>query len=87
MEPEKCRSCGALIFWARNPKTGAFNPVDATPREDGNLILTLRPASGTLEFRFATKVDAATLAKHNRRYVSHFATCPNARQHRTRSAS
>lgn len=35
---EKCRSCGAEIYWAKT-EAGKLMPVDAEPAEDGNCVL------------------------------------------------
>lgn len=67
-----CRSCGAPIEWARTPK-GKRIPLDVEPRPDGNLAFV----AGEL-------VNAAGLPPEVERRVSHFATCPNAAQHRRR---
>jgi hypothetical protein len=66
-----CRSCGAPIFWARVATSGSSMPVNEKPDPKGNLILR----NG--EVRVQTKRDPAGL-----RYLSHFATCPKAKEHR-----
>lgn len=68
-----CNSCGADIFWVRT-KNGARMPLDAMPALDGNLELRGNVAV------FVTP-DANAVES---RYKSHFATCPNASQHRKR---
>jgi hypothetical protein len=64
-----CRSCGAEIIWAETI-TGSRIPVDATM---GATVFTLRPGamSGMPPVFVAVKP-----------YTSHFATCPNADEHR-----
>lgn len=68
-----CRTCGADLIWARS-KTDKPIPLDAAPVADGNLELKngraiyVRPGSPNL---FGVP-----------RYVSHFATCPDATHHR-----
>lgn len=63
---EKCRSCGAPIIWAKT-QAGKDTPLDAKP-------LRLAALGGDLFGRQITGVVEG--------YVSHFATCPNAKQHR-----
>lgn len=79
----RCFSCGAPITWAVTPK-GKRMPVDAEPVDDGNLVLE-RQKDGTLLALPASK--APTLPGLTQpRYVSHFATCPQAKEHRHRRA-
>jgi hypothetical protein len=55
-------------------------PVDADPVDDGNLTLVY-PSPGATPI--AVHADpGATLIGDPPRYRSHFATCPNADQHR-----
>ena len=63
-----CRTCQAPIIWAVTP-SGRRMPLDAEPREGGNV--TLR-ADGV----------AIVGGEGAVRYVSHFVTCPQAGQHR-----
>lgn len=69
----RCKSCGAAIVWARTIG-GKRMPVDAEPSAGGSVVLhgdgtcTVVPLSG--------KPDGVSLHK------SHFATCPNAEEHR-----
>jgi hypothetical protein len=75
--PSACRSCGASIIWAKTAN-GGLMPVDVTSVEGGNVDLD-RVRTG---FARATVVasDAGVF-----RYVSHFATCPDAAKHRKRA--
>ena len=62
-----CRSCGAEIVWAIT-EAGKRIPLDAEP-----------------ERRFVLTTDLATndqTARSTATYISHFATCPNAAEHR-----
>jgi hypothetical protein len=61
-----CRSCGADILWIET-EIGKAMPIDATPEKR----IILRPVGGTS--RVGKVVDT---------YISHFATCPEADQHR-----
>lgn len=67
---DTCKSCGAAVRWMMTPKGKAI-PLDPQPRDDGNLVII-----GSL----AWKSDGTP----GPRYVSHFATCPYADQHRKR---
>jgi hypothetical protein len=67
-----CRSCGAPIEWRRTVN-GKAMPIDAVPTPSGNLVID------------GHKVRAATEDEKvvpHLLYTSHFATCPDARQHR-----
>jgi hypothetical protein len=80
-----CRSCGAEIVWAFTPE-GHRMPVDAEPVDGGNVVLS--PASSPGQAPTATvvgrRVQASLFGDDGPRYVSHFATCPNADRHRRR---
>lgn len=66
-----CRSCHAPIIWAKT-KTGKRIPLDPKPVIGGNLVLI-------------DGVVGVTPPSHNvERYTSHFATCPNADEHRSK---
>lgn len=73
-DPVPCSSCGAPMIWAVTAKNGKPIPLDASPVPHGNVELEdgraiyVRPNSPNL---FGVP-----------RFVSHFATCPHARQHR-----
>jgi hypothetical protein len=66
-----CKSCGAEIIWAVT-ENGKRMPLDAQPIN--------RPSCFVLNDREDPPV--AVVAKGPSVYVSHFATCPNADQHR-----
>jgi len=66
----KCSSCGAEIIWTVTA-AGKRMPVDAAPIGKVTVLRT-NPA------------DALTpLSRQVYHFVSHFATCPNAHQHRS----
>ena len=71
-----CRSCGAPMFFARTPK-GKMIPLDRDPHPDGNIQFTEKG----VVFLSREAVQAGRLL-HSTRYLSHFATCPNSKQHR-----
>lgn len=84
-EPARCRSCGAEILWMKWPRSGKPMPVDAVAdmrepeKGGGKIVLTLKRELNELHGEvFNPKLHDA---KRNR-YTSHFATCPNANQHR-----
>ena len=63
-----CKSCGAPLDWQRLERGGKPIPLDPEPRADGNLYL-----DGGL----VRHVDLFT-PRNVTRYVTHFATCPDA---------
>ena len=74
----KCKSCGKQIQWLRL-KTGKWNPVDPgkIPYEpDPNGRMTLITMDGDV---VRGNLD---IMSHQYGYQSHFATCPDADQHR-----
>jgi ribulose 1,5-bisphosphate synthetase/thiazole synthase len=67
---DTCRSCGAAIIWAPSAMTNRLMPLDAIPVDAGTFVLT---ATGHAAYHPSSTAP---------RYVSHFATCPNAAAHR-----
>ena len=82
----RCASCSAEIVWCRT-KTGRRIPVNVDPVLVGNI--TVDDYGGLTELIGGSEPPitvhwASTGSLDGRpRYVSHFATCPNADQHRT----
>lgn len=77
-----CSSCTALIIWATTAR-GKAMPIDALPATDGNIRLDDRgPGRPPLAVVVATD-QADLLDSDQQRWKSHFATCPNADEHRT----
>lgn len=80
MKIGKCRSCGAEIIWAYMLPGKKAAPIDAAATYDGNIVLRDHGSS----------VVAHILAPGDHRsdneptYTSHFATCPDADEWRTR---
>lgn len=68
----ECKSCGAAITWA---KTENLKRMPLEKREDGNILIE----GGLIRFPSADRLAEVNPAA---RYVSHFATCPNAGSHR-----
>ena len=84
-DPSKCRSCGAEILWVKWPTSGKRMPVDAEPDwrplpKGGDIVLMLR--GGAFGELLAEKFNAERHGQDRNRYTSHFATCPNAAEHR-----
>lgn len=81
--PPTCRACKAPLIWAVTAANGKPIPVDPEPRDDGNLELGRRvPLKGGGSALLATVIDLDQLPLFELetppRYVSHFATCPDA---------
>jgi len=76
-----CLSCHAPVVWAQTER-GKRIPIDREPRPDGNLVLLgdILAGQGTL---FAAIFDPIRHTGKTR-FVSHFATCPHAGEHRRR---
>lgn len=74
----RCRSCDAPLIWATT-EAGKKMPLDRTPDPQG-IVLAYQDTFGTWHCR------AWTPGEHyhppEQQYSSHFATCPNADQHR-----
>jgi hypothetical protein len=70
-----CRSCGAAIRWVRTDNDRRM-PVDAEPVAGGNVELEEVDAVVTLAHYVEPEPDVE-------RYISRFATCPQAKDWRT----
>lgn len=55
-------------------------PVDPHPVDDGNVLIVSRPEDGDMILRVLKKGEDPP--PEVSRYVSHFATCPDAERHR-----
>jgi hypothetical protein len=74
-----CRSCAAPILWAVTADRRSM-PVNLEPDPDGNLdLLWVSPG---MQPRVLVVDPAQPTLDDGPRYTSHFATCPNADQHR-----
>lgn len=71
-----CRSCQAPIIWVKTV-TGRSMPVDPTPTAAGNVWLEPSPHQIT-----ANVIAPANMGNYPVLRTSHFATCPEADQHR-----
>jgi hypothetical protein len=86
-----CSSCNAPIVWALTER-GKRMPVDAEPVEDGNVLLSHRGwpgaapvaiVQGPLEIeQLRIQHERTPQQGPLRLFTSHFATCPDADQHR-----
>jgi hypothetical protein len=86
-----CKSCGAPIEWAVTEK-GKPMPVDYQRVPTGNIVLSMREQGkpGVAVYRSAEEIETLKRQAASRGevwvglFVSHFATCPNAKAHRKR---
>lgn len=79
----KCDSCGAPIEWARFSTSGKPVPLDVGLVDNGNLEVVERRDGGDAIVRLLGRADLEAARERGvplRR--THFATCPNAKQHR-----
>lgn len=87
-DSERCRSCKAPILWVHTT-TGSIMPLDPEPVAGGNVALTGRnirltddgPLRPEARVEPAGTVSLFDTVEHR---VSHFATCPQADDWRTR---
>lgn len=78
--PDLCSSCKARIRWAVT-QTGRRIPLDPDPTARGNV--RLEPAAPAGVAQTAIVIPADQRARYaGQLYLSHFATCPYADQHR-----
>lgn len=78
--PSLCSSCKAPIRWKEIGDAGKQHPVDVRPAPNGNILIQ---DDGTA--RIVSRPELDTLrASRVPLFLSHFATCPNAAQHRKR---
>ena len=81
----KCRSCGSNIIWVRMT-SGKNMPCDwkpihykpACPDEEGQIVTLITPGGKVVH-------GIPEWTSDNFGYTSHFATCPNAEEHRRRT--
>lgn len=82
-QPGTCRSCAAGIYWRRevSGKPNPYNPPETCPACRGAGVLaatSVPPGEGETCVRCGGQ---------GRIQISHFATCPKAKEHRRREAS
>lgn len=88
--PSHCESCGRIIKWCVT-QAGERMPVDDEPHEHGNIVIEPPKVPGGNPIAIVTQrrvpgqeglfTDSIT-DETRPRYRSHFATCPNAAEHR-----
>ncbi len=74
-----CRSCDAPIIWVVTEKDKKM-PIDAEPSPEGTFIKFRLDANGDKIVHFVKESERAATTKPL--YASHFATCPDAAEHR-----
>jgi len=84
----QCRSCKANIGWIKT-KAGKNMPVDPTlirvlPRPGGEVTIVTEKGEVVKGYRVATDEPFALEELLYEGYISHFATCKYASQHRRR---
>ena len=79
---KRCRSCRAPVLFVQLD-TGAWMPVDARPDDLSGTVL-IPKAAGESARVVGSLEERLRLQGRGLLYVSHFATCPYARQHRRR---
>lgn len=78
-----CDSCGAEIVFANSGSTGRPMPIDAHPAAGGNIRLEERDRPlPPLAHVIGATIDLLAQDDDGVRYISHFATCPNAKEWR-----
>ena len=78
---DRCRSCDAPIAWGLTAK-GKRLPLDPAPSENGNVAASLSD-SGILDVGVPDRRQRdAMLCTGRPLYLSHFVTCPNAKEWR-----
>jgi hypothetical protein len=79
---EACSTCHRPILWAKMPN-GHMHPLDPGPVPEGNIAVRhVRRGDHAfgLEGRYLRRRETAGADED--RFVSHFATCPDAARHR-----
>lgn len=87
MSQGTCRSCGASVLWATTPR-GKKCPMDQLPLAEGaevpkNIIRWRLVSFGKRLEAVPAKFGEVAADLH----LSHFATCPNAREHSRKGKS
>lgn len=70
-----CKSCGAQIRWVKMAGSGKSMPLDDVPGPQGTVAVE-QGVGHVLK-------GLAIVEYEGPLFVSHFATCPNAKEHRT----
>jgi hypothetical protein len=78
-----CRSCDAPIIWIVTKPGNRSMPIDPEPQPDGTILVDFDKGVGVVLSKGAIASIATDLAATNEPlYRSHFATCPQAQEHR-----
>lgn len=77
----RCRGCDAPIIWCKT-SAGKSIPVDIDPIPRGTVILLEAPKHDDQEVGCLVLRKDDVVSPTTKRYRSHFAVCPNARQFR-----
>jgi len=79
-----CRSCHAVVKWARTRATGKRMPLDVEPDwKRGNVLLDEERRAVVLPSPEAARQSLLAMGgKWDGPYLSHFASCPQAVVHR-----
>lgn len=75
-----CRSCQSPMIWGTNVATGKSIPLDANPEAQGKTRYRIVKSS------YPIQIEKVTEPTEEPTYVSHFETCPNAKQHSKKSS-
>lgn len=78
--PDRCRTCKAPIRWAKTV-AGEFMPLDLEPDDTGEWTLAMAPRPGGSP-RAIHVPETRRAAYAGSLYRVHWATCPDADQHR-----
>src|SRR5687768_11927283 len=81
MSAGNCRTCDAPIRWVRSQTSGKLMPVDPEPAERGSIVKVGMGTDGVAIVAYLRKGQLDEFDDRPR-YVSHFATCPDADEHR-----
>jgi hypothetical protein len=77
-----CRDCQAPIMWVRFKTTGSLAPINREPVPTGNIVIKDNFAHTLSANLFEAGQDDL---RELPRYVSHFSTCPNAKNRRRKN--
>lgn len=90
LEPGTCRSCGARILWVKTktgrpmpldpPIVAVWDPTGGIPEGAKTITITTADGRTVRGLRDRPLLGGELVAGH----ISHFATCPQAKDHRTR---
>jgi len=77
----QCRSCKATVLWVKLLPLGRTAPLDIKLSKDGNIQML---GERLVVAKVLSKIELAQAKEEGELlYTSHFATCPNAKQHRS----